>query len=150
MASCRRGDPVSQSPFRLAALQAIELYLNAVLLSRGCTPGEIRGLRHDLARRADLLSDAGLALRARTVAHIVGLNADREYLLARYCAERTAPPPTSQLAATLAEVARKSSAVLQAAETARARQDAAMSAVTRRPALPLPRNDPGAGSCDHA
>lgn len=107
LGSCRRGEPASQAPFRLAALQAIELYLNAVLLHGGHEACSVRGLQHDLARRAGLAASAGLRLRDRTAAHLVALAADREYLLARYCPERRGPPPPNRLSATLDEVARK-------------------------------------------
>lgn len=60
LAACRRGQSLSQAPFRHAALHAIELYLNSVLLEHGMAPAAVRGLQHDLARRAEMAAAAGL------------------------------------------------------------------------------------------
>ena len=40
----RRGKPLSRAPYRLVAIQAVELYLNALMLSRGRPSSEVRGL----------------------------------------------------------------------------------------------------------
>lgn len=49
--ACRRGEPLSHAPFRFAALQAVELYLNAFLLHRGHAPAALGSMQHDLAPR---------------------------------------------------------------------------------------------------
>lgn len=55
---------------RLAAIHAIELYLNALLLSRGHASSEVRGLQHDLEKRMDLTLSCGKKLRAKTTDHL--------------------------------------------------------------------------------
>jgi len=112
----RRGKPLSYAPYRLNAIHAIELYLNALLVAAGRRPEELRGHGHDLAARAGLASAAGLVLRARTAAHLHGLSNAREYLRARYAAEAPLPPgDVNRLEATLAEVAGKVTALLERA-----------------------------------
>jgi hypothetical protein len=104
----RRGVPLSRAPYRLVAIHAIELYLNALLLHAGATPSAVRGLQHNLALRTEKAIATGLRLRARTAAHLKALTASREYLVSRYGAEMTST--TSQinrLTATLEEVAKK-------------------------------------------
>lgn len=106
----RPGRPLSRSPYRLLAIQAVELYLNAFLLAQGHDAATLRRLHHDLAARARLARSAGLTLRAKTAAHLEELGARREYLTSRYAAEtgveRSNP---NRLAATLKEVALKTS-----------------------------------------
>jgi hypothetical protein len=80
----RRGQPLSRAPFHLTALHAIELYLNAFLLSRGLTPCDVRKLHHDLSARIGHEHAGRLALRKRTAAHLEGLSKRREYLISRY------------------------------------------------------------------
>jgi len=104
----RRGVPLSRAPYRLVALHAIELYLNALLLHTGTAPSAIRGLHHNLALRTEKAIASGLRLRERTAANLMALTASREYLVSRYGAELTST--TSQinrLTATLDEVAKK-------------------------------------------
>jgi len=110
----RPGDPVSRAPFRLNAIHAIELYLNALLLHAGHESGLVRGLQHDLAIRADLASQVGLLLRQRTLAHLHTLASTREYLLSRYAPEahRTLSQ-LNRLSATLDEVATKVTAIVR-------------------------------------
>ena len=108
------GDPLSRAPFRLAAIHAIELYLNALLLHRGLDPRQIRGMQHDLALRAQLANSSGLHLRARTAAHLRTVAEQREYLATRYGpGSPHAPSQINRLAATLDEVARKVTLLLQ-------------------------------------
>lgn len=104
----RRGAPMSRAPYRLVAIQAIELYLNAFLLARGHDAPRIRRLQHDLAARAKLAVGSGLVLRMRTLEHIAALCDRREYLAARYDPDGAAGGSMcNRLAATLQEVARK-------------------------------------------
>jgi hypothetical protein len=103
-----RGDPVSRAPYRNAAIHAIELYLNALLLRAGRAPSLIRGLQHDFSARADLAITCGLLLRRRTAEHLRMIASTREYLVTRYGPELTSTlAQLNRLAATLDEVATK-------------------------------------------
>ncbi|MFT5331032.1 MAG: hypothetical protein ACI9KA_002130 [Parasphingorhabdus sp.] len=109
----RRGQPLSRAPFRLAAIHAIELYLNALLLNRGRTASQIRAMQHNLAMRAKEAEACGLRLRKRTIAHLENLGASQEYLVTRYGPEMTGTASQiNRLNATLDEVAGKVSALL--------------------------------------
>ena len=104
----RRGEPLSWAPFRLCAIHAIELYLNALLLRQGKTSEEIRGLQHNLASRVDLAVEHGLNLRQRTTKHIRKLDLNREYLATRYGPELLESASLiPELIATLEELHRK-------------------------------------------
>lgn len=103
----RRGQPVSRAPFRLTAIHAIELYLNAFLLRAGNSSSEIRKLQHDLARRTGLAQDNGLTLRKATAEHLRTMTVNREYLSTRYDSEMTNASQVNRLVATLEEVATK-------------------------------------------
>jgi hypothetical protein len=104
----RRGDPISRAPYRLTAIHAVELYLNAYLLKAGHEPSYIRGLQHDMAARTDLCVASGLVLRKRTAAHLRAMTVSREYVVTRYGPELTSTlPQINRLAATLEEVAIK-------------------------------------------
>lgn len=107
--SGRRGYPMSWAPFRLNAVQAIELYLTAFLLRCGHDAVDVRRMGHDLGQRAAAAMTHGLTLRKRTYEHLVQLSASREYLITRYCPDglETASQ-INRLAATLAEVTAKS------------------------------------------
>ncbi len=94
------------------AIHAVELYLNAMLLAAGHPPVELRRMHHDLASRAELAS-AKLALRRRTLEHLLILSRTREYLTTRYDPGATAASELNRLAATLAEVGEKVTAFLQ-------------------------------------
>ncbi len=103
-----RGKPLTRAPFRLSAIQSIELYLNAYLLRLGHAPDVVRGLQHDMRRRAELAISAGLKLRIKTAEHLRVLHQNREYLITRYGPELTASvSQINRLTATLDEVARK-------------------------------------------
>ena len=109
------GDPLSRAPFRLTAIHAIELYLNALLLHRGIDPRRIRGMQHDLARRTEMANSNGLHLRVRTAAHLWTLAEQREYLVTRYGPDLAGTSSqTNRLAATLDEVAGKVTLLLEA------------------------------------
>ena len=111
----RRGSPLSWAPYRLIAIQAIELYLNALLLHQNHEPSNVRGLQHNLSLRADMAIAAGLKLRKLTAVHLHALNANREYLTSRYNPElNTTTSQPNRLAATLDEVAKKVSFVIMA------------------------------------
>lgn len=105
-----RGKRLSRAPFRLCAIQAIELYLNAELLAQGMAPEQVRGHLHNLTVRMRHATENGLVLRVRTAQHLEKLTEDREYLVTRYGPELAAncSEPT-RLMATLEEVARKAS-----------------------------------------
>ena len=109
----RRGDPLSRAPFRFAAIHAIELYLNALLLHQGQEPGLVRGLQHNMAARTDMAIAGGLHLRKRTAAHLHAMAGNREYLVTRYGPEMTATvSQVNRLTATLEEVANKVTAAI--------------------------------------
>ena len=104
----RRGNASSWAPARLLAIQAIELYLNALLLSTGEDAASIRGLHHDLAKRAARAADLGLVLRTKTAAHLQQLAGRREYLTTRYGPELSGTwSQINRLTATLDEVGEK-------------------------------------------
>ena len=104
----RRGAPLSWAPCRLAAIQAIELYLNALLLHIGLEASAIRGMQHNLAKRTDQATAAGLKLRKRTAAHLTAMEGSREYLVTRYGPEMTGTvSQINRLIASLEEVAAK-------------------------------------------
>lgn len=110
--------PLTRAPFRLTAIHAIELYLNAFLLRHGHTPSRIRGLQHDLCARAELAFAGGLTLRKRTEAHLRNMSAEREYLATRYGPELAATmSQINRLMATLEEVADKVAKDAGAAQT---------------------------------
>ena len=110
----RPRDMLSRAPFRLAAIHAIELYLNALLLHRGIDPRRIRGMQHDLAQRTQMAASNGLRLRARTTAHLWTVGEQREYLVTRYGPELAGTASqVNRLAATLEEVGRKVTLLLQ-------------------------------------
>lgn len=103
----RPGKPLSRAPFRVVAIHAIELYLNALMLLRGLSAAKVRGMQHNMARRA-LFARTNLTLRKDTLTHLFAISESREYLVARYGAE--VPSSLSQpnrLAATLTEVGNK-------------------------------------------
>ncbi|WP_349940098.1 hypothetical protein [Fulvimarina sp. MAC8] len=104
----RFGGSITGAPFRLAAIHAIELYLNVWLLLDGIEPSVIRGLHHDFAKRTELVLKSDLRLRLKTVQHLIALSERREYIVARYAPEQlmTLTQP-NRLQATLEEVARK-------------------------------------------
>ena len=103
----RRGQPLSRAPYRLVAIHALELHLNALLLATGFPMARIRGLQHDFATRTELAIAAGLNLRRRTILHLRGLSETREYLITRYDPGLSAASQLNRLAATLEEVAEK-------------------------------------------
>jgi hypothetical protein len=99
--------PLSYAPYRLVAIHAVELYLNAFLLAEGHSATTLRGLHHNLSRRTELALDAKLPLRLRTVNHLRRLSETREYLVTRYDPATNAETQLNGLAATLTDVARK-------------------------------------------
>jgi hypothetical protein len=121
MALGKRGRPLTWSPFRLVAIHALELYLNALLLRGGASPLVVRGMSHDLESRVEAVSKMGLCLRARTSAHLRGLHQKREYLITRYGPELAATSSqVNRLAATLDEVAEKVGKLCQGADCKKA------------------------------
>lgn len=98
----------SCAPYRLLAIQAIELYLNAYLLKCGHQPPTIRGMQHDLAKRAELVRAAGMILKLKTDQHLKSLSANREYLVSRYGSPDTnSLSQLNRLQATVEEVREK-------------------------------------------
>lgn len=115
----RRRDPLSLAPYRFVAIHAVELHLNAVLLASGQSPTALRRLHHDLAARVDLAVAVGLALRRRTLAHLLTLSSTREYLSTRYDPEVQVTFPSNRIAATLAEVSEKATRLVARLEAER-------------------------------
>ncbi len=109
----RRKRPLSRAPYRLVAIHALELYLNALLLATGHPMARIRGLQHDFATRAELALAAGLGLRKRTILHLRGLSETREYIITRYDPGLSAASQLNRLAATLEEVAEKVTTIVK-------------------------------------
>jgi len=104
----RPRQPISRAPARLCAIHAIELYLNAFLLSSGDPPEKVRGYSHNLADRANAAVSRGLMLRKLTLDHLVRMTEDREYLISRYGPELSGSlSESNRLMATLNEIARK-------------------------------------------
>lgn len=112
MGTGRRGRPLSRAPYRLVAIHAIELYLNALLLAAGHPSARLRSLHHNLAARTQFALSARLHLRKRTLAHLDSLSETREYLTTRYDPAGSAASELNRLAATLAEVAEKVSSII--------------------------------------
>lgn len=107
MGTGRRGRPLSRAPYRLVAIHAIELYLNALLLAAGHPSARLRSLHHNLAARTQFALSAKLHLRKRTLNHLNSLSETREYLTTRYDPAGSAASELNRLAATLTEVADK-------------------------------------------
>ena|SRR6478736_443364 len=103
----RKGHTPSRAPYRLVAIHAIELYLNALLLAAGHPSPTLRRLHHNLATRTELALTAKLKLRGRTTRHLQSLSQTREYLISRYDPNFSGASELNRLAATLAEVAEK-------------------------------------------
>ena len=104
----RPRQPISRAPARLCAIHAIELYLNAFLLAAGDPPERVRAHFHNLAERASSAVGRGLILRKLTLAHLVRMTEEREYLISRYGPEMSSTlSESNRLMATLNEVARK-------------------------------------------
>jgi hypothetical protein len=101
----RRGAPASWAPFRLCAIHALELYLNALLVHSGEPAARIRGLQHSMGARSAKAQALGLVLRKRTVAHLAKLDETREYVVSRYAPTCGVPSPVNRLMATLDQVA---------------------------------------------
>lgn len=114
-----RGQPLSRVPYRLLAIHALELHLNALLLAAGHPTARVRGLQHDLATRTDLALSAGLNLRRRTILHLRGLSETREYLITRYDPGLSAASQLNRLAATLEEVAEKVRTIVKRSDPSR-------------------------------
>ena len=110
----RRGRRLSRAPFTLAAIHAIELYLNAYLRSHGLTSVALRALHHDLAKRTQRARTAGLCLRKKTCEHLFAVSEAREYVIMRYGPEVAGNEThLNRVQATLDEVADKVSKQLR-------------------------------------
>jgi len=103
----KKGSAMATAPFRLVAIHAIELYLNALLIAGGANPVAIRGLQHDLAERAILASENKLDLRQNTRIHLQQLCEYREYICTRYQPEAPGRSQLNRINATLAEISKK-------------------------------------------
>lgn len=108
----RPREPLSLAPYRLVAIHAIELYLNAALLAAGHPYAKLRGLHHDLASRTKFAPITKLKLRTRTLKHLQSLSETREYLVTRYDPATTAASQLNRLGATLNEVGEKVTALV--------------------------------------
>ncbi|MEN3793456.1 hypothetical protein [Fulvimarina sp. MAC3] len=96
------------APFRLAAIHAIELYLNVWLLMDGIEPAVIRSLHHDLNKRADMAQNSKLILRVKTARHLAILSEQRDYLVSRYAPDLLGTlTQRNRLETTMAEIAGK-------------------------------------------
>ena len=111
--TCSRGEPLSHAPYRLLALHAIELYLNAVLVAAGYAPAKLRALHHDLGTRTELALAAKLDLRKRTITHLLKMSETREYLASRYDPLASVTSELNRISATLHEVANKAMALIE-------------------------------------
>ena len=114
-----RGKPLTRAPMRFVAIQAIELYLNALLLSSGHEPAAVRGMQHNLEKKAELAVLCGLKLRVKTADHLKTMGRSREYLVMRYGPElASTASQINRLQATLDEISRKVSELLRMKESA--------------------------------
>lgn len=116
----RRRAPLSRAPYRLLAIHAIELYLNAYLLATGHSPIAVRRFQHDFASRSQCAVGAKLALKKRTLSHLALLSERREYLTTRYDCAQTGTSELNRLGASLAEVSEKVSAFVRGSKTSSA------------------------------
>ena len=108
------GKAASRAPWRLLAVHAIELYLNAFLLHVGGEPGRIRGLQHDLSARAQQAVAKGLTLRKLTARHLASMTGGREYVVVRYSPDLlSSMSQINRLDATLDELAEKITAKMK-------------------------------------
>ncbi len=110
----RRRVPISYAPWRLLAIHAIELHLNAFLRARGYSPAAVRGMQHNLAKRTEAAIAAGLILKKRTAEHLRSLTQTREYVIIRYDPELSTTSHLNRLKATLDEVATKAAITVNA------------------------------------
>ena len=95
-------------PRRLLALHAIELYLNALLLTTGFDQTFIRSIQHDVGEQARLAIEAGLVLRKRTTAHLTTLSTNNESHSVRYAPQLTTTlSQVNRIMVTLDEVSQK-------------------------------------------
>lgn len=99
--------PLTFAPFRLCAIHAIELYLNAFLLNKGIENKVVRGLQHNLTERSKRAVENGLSLKKSTQNHLAQMHESREYLMTRYNPDMTTSSEINQLEATLARLAKK-------------------------------------------
>jgi hypothetical protein len=108
-----RRRPLSWAPCRQTAIHAIELYLNALLLSTNHAASGVRGFQHNLAPRVEAAATVGLKLRKRTELHLRGMSSGREYLISRYAPEMISTlSQINRLMATLEEVATKTAKLI--------------------------------------
>ena len=99
---------LSSAPARLCAIHAVEMYLNAFLISHGIEHRQVRGFRHDVAQRAVMATEKGLRLRVKTQAHLLKIHDQREYLVVRYGPEQAGGlSELNRMFATLNEISTK-------------------------------------------
>jgi hypothetical protein len=103
---------MSWAPFRLCAIHATELYLNAFLLHKGETEATVRSLQHKLGERTLLAEKHGLRLKGRTIRHLHKIEENREYLMTRYNPNMKNASEINRLTATLEDVREKAAAVI--------------------------------------
>lgn len=114
----QRRAPITFAPWRLLAIHAVELHLNALLRARGHSSAAIRGMKHNLAARTEAAIAAGLVLKKRTAKHLRSLTETREYLIIRYDPELSTTSQLNRLKATLDEVADKTAVMINAGNAA--------------------------------
>lgn len=109
----RRKAPWSLWPYRLAAIQSVELYLDAYLLRNGHRPAQVRAMQHDLDERVRAADKFKLNLKKRTREQLRRITEAREYLIVRYGPEQrgTLSPP-NLMQSILDDVANKVEAAL--------------------------------------
>jgi hypothetical protein len=105
-AGCK-GHPLSRAPYRLLAIHAVELYLNAFLVDAGEPHDRVRGLQHNFTKRLEFVRSHRLILTNKTQRHLESLTNTREYLTSRYDPRASAVSHLNRLEATVDEVAEK-------------------------------------------
>jgi Protein of unknown function (DUF2726) len=107
------GGRLASAPYRLLAIHAVELHLNALLRHAGVNERQVRGMGHNLAARAAKAEGIGLRLRPAAAAHLATMTGRHEYMLARYGPiEDAEVSEVTRLAATLDEVAVKTAELM--------------------------------------
>ena len=109
----RKRAPLTWAPCRLSAIHAIELFLSALLMHNGHEASAVRGMQHDLGRRVERAQNGGLQLRKRTASHLSAMVGSREYLVTRYGPMTATVSQINRLTATLDEVAKKVTAIME-------------------------------------
>ncbi len=114
-AAAQKTNPLSLAPWRLLAIHAIELYLNAYLVSKGSDQNTLKSIPHNFGRRAKLALGSKLVLKKKTIDHLTSMTAKREYVIARYGpGTKDENSELNRLTATLEEISSKVAAAIAA------------------------------------